>query len=171
MFDEQSTQFFGLIISPYFQQTDLPTNVNAIPLIRCFLNYKEREIDKTAPFEIPVNIIPQTRLDTDKIIRQTVELRDNPFTLDKIMLNKESCQLKKRFGNVLHLKKGDKLIRSLKQILQVNYDKLRKKSSMCYVVRNIDYMHLVMNNQFSKTMQIGIDTESHYQQEDKKNIF
>ena len=52
---------------------------------------KERDIEKVVPYEVTINITPQARLDGDKIVSQAKELRDNPFAMDKISLNKESC--------------------------------------------------------------------------------
>lgn len=91
MFDEEGDKFFGLIISPYYSITDLPPGINAMPQVRCFLNYKERESDKLVPYEITINIIPQARFDNDKLMKIIADLKDNPFTVDKIQLNKESC--------------------------------------------------------------------------------
>ena len=45
----------------------------------------------------------------------------------------------------MHLKKGDKLIRSIKQLLQVNYKTLRNKISMCSPVRNFDGFSFLRN--------------------------
>lgn len=58
--------------------------------------------------------------------------------MDKISLSKESCQIKKRHGIFIHMKKGDKLIRSLKQIFQVNYDRIRNKISMCRAAKHFE---------------------------------
>ena len=84
MFDEQGDLFLGLIVSPYYQPSDLPTAVNSMPLIRCFINYRERPEDKYVPFEVPINIVPQTRLNIKNLIKETIAIRENPWTLDKI---------------------------------------------------------------------------------------
>jgi len=86
------------------------------------------------PYEVTINITPQTRIDGNKILKEVKLLRDNPFSVDKIHLNKESCQIKKKYGGTLHIKKGEKLIRSLRQILTINYEKLRSKLSMVRAV-------------------------------------
>ena len=39
---------------------------------------------------------------------------DCPFAMDKISLSKESCQIKKKHGQMLHLKKGEKMVRGLR---------------------------------------------------------
>lgn len=58
MFDEEGANFFGLIISPYYSANDLPPNLNCMPQVRCFFNFKEKDNDKVVPYELPINIIP-----------------------------------------------------------------------------------------------------------------
>ena len=114
MFDEEGKQFFGLIISPYHTSNDLPPGLNAMPQVRCFLNFKERDQDKVVPYEVTINITCQARLNQSKLLKIMKELRDNPLATDKINLAKESTQIKKKTGKMIVLKKGDKLTRSIR---------------------------------------------------------
>ena len=43
----------------------------------------------------------------------------------------------------MHLKKGDKLVRSIRQILYQNFIKIRKKSTMCRAVKHFDHITMV----------------------------
>ena len=114
MFDEEGKQFFGLIISPYHTSNDLPPGLNAMPQVRCFINFKERENDKVVPYEVTINITCQARLHQSKLLKIIRELKENTMATDKINLPKESTQIKKKTGKQIILKKGDKLTRSIR---------------------------------------------------------
>ena len=50
---------------------------------------------------------------SDRLLRELSDLYHDPFSVDKINLKNETCLLKTRKSG-LHLKKGEKMIRSLK---------------------------------------------------------
>jgi len=51
------------------------------------------------------------------LIENLLELKENPYTVDAINLNKETVCLKGKKGNNIEMTKGDKLIRSMRQLL------------------------------------------------------
>jgi hypothetical protein len=55
---------------------------------------KSKETDTILPYEIAVNILPQTRLYKDYLLREITELHHNPFSVDKINLRHETCVIK-----------------------------------------------------------------------------
>ena len=63
MFDEEGKHFFGLIISPFYSVNELPSKLNSLPLIRCFIVHKERESEKIVPYEVVVNVTVQSCID------------------------------------------------------------------------------------------------------------
>lgn len=55
---------------------------------------KTKESETILPYELSVNILPQTRLYKDYLLREITELHHNPFSLDKIPLKHETCIMK-----------------------------------------------------------------------------
>lgn len=144
MFNEEGKDFIGLIISPYFNTlSDACTSttscgyrnnqlMNCLPKLRCFITINNKETNTILPYEIAVNILPQTRLNKDYLMKEIAELAYNPFACDKIALQHETCLIrlnipqsvvnraagddKKKAGqmNQIHIKKGEKLVRTLR---------------------------------------------------------
>jgi len=48
-----------------------------------------------------VNILPQTRLYKDYLLREITELHHNPFSVDKINLKHETCLMKANIPNYI----------------------------------------------------------------------
>ena len=61
---------------------------------------------------------------------------------------------------MLHLKKGDKMVRGIKQILQVNYEKIRNKVSMCRTVRGVEGIYMVKSKDLSGNPVVQPDDEA-----------
>jgi hypothetical protein len=61
--------------------------MNCLPKIRCFITIRTK--DTVLPWEIAVNILPQTRLYKDYLLKEVTELCHNPFSYDKVNLNIE----------------------------------------------------------------------------------
>lgn len=106
MFNEEGKDFIGLIISPYYSTpADAATStttcgqrnhhaLNCLPKLRCFITVKSKESETILPYEIALNILPQTRFYKDYLLREITELCHNPFSLDKINLKHETCLIK-----------------------------------------------------------------------------
>jgi proteasome lid subunit RPN8/RPN11 len=169
LFNEEGKDFIGLIISPYFNTlSDASTSattcgyknnqlMNCLPKLRCFVTINSKEANNTIlPYEIAVNILPQTRLHKQYLMKEIEELCYNPFACDKIALQHETCMLRLNitpsvFNRVahqdkksasqmtqIHLKKGEKLIRTLRQLLEMNLDKLRRQRvTACQIAKHL----------------------------------
>jgi hypothetical protein len=174
LFNEEGKDFIGLIISPYYSTpSDASTShtkqgqrnnqaLNCLPKLRCFITMKTKESETILPYELSVNVLPQTRLYKDYLLTEITELHHNPFSLDKINLRHETCMMKANLSQSaladlhpqdkkkaqqnaqLHLKKGEKLIRSVRQLLEMNLDKLRRQRvSACPVARHFTGITLI----------------------------
>eukprot|EP00347_Sterkiella_histriomuscorum_P006564 403352292 len=139
MFNRDGKYFMALIIAPYYSTTDVTTKFNSLPKLKCFVTVFNKETERIMPYELAINVLPQTRLNKELILNQVREIQDNPFAFDKIQLKNEACVLKCSKNNQIHLKKGEKLIRSLKQLIEFNAIKVRKeKVTASHIARHFE---------------------------------
>ncbi|CDW84650.1 histone h2a deubiquitinase mysm1 [Stylonychia lemnae] len=146
MFQQEGQSFLGLIISPYYSTPDVNSKQNCLPKIRSFVNLVSKDNGSTLPYEIAINILPQTRLYKDYLLQQVDEIRENPFAFDKINLKGEACVIKEKKNNQIHMKKGEKLIRSIKQLIEINAAKIRKeKISSAFIAKHLEGLTILRN--------------------------
>jgi len=100
MFEAENKPFVGFIIGPYCQSID----ESCLSLLRCF-----HTNDRNA-FNLEVNLLPSTRIDAHLMgeLRKVLEGTER----DKVNLRLEKWQRE--------MKKGDKLIRCLRTIFELN---------------------------------------------------
>jgi hypothetical protein len=107
-----------LIISPYYS---IPADASirsysALPKLRCFVTMctEGTKDAKLIAYEIQVNVIPQRTILKDLLLENILNLKNNPLAKDRISLMKEMTCLRGKKGSTIHLKKGERLIRSIR---------------------------------------------------------
>ena len=143
MFNEDGNHFIGVIISPYFTHaSDGNLRNSCLPKIRCFVTVQhgQKENIKIIPYECVINVMPQRVILTDYLKKQCLELKENPFTTDKYRLNQDTCIIKGKRSSQIVMKKGEKLMRSLRHLLDINYYKLRNRIGFGQIGRHLECM-------------------------------
>lgn len=79
------------------------------------------------------------------LLNNILALKENPYTVDAINLNREAVQLKSSKGRNIEMTKGDKLLRSLRQLFEMNRHKLRDKVGTCAIARHLQCFILTKN--------------------------
>ena len=72
------------------------------------------------------------------LISNITDLKENPHATDKMNLAKESCIIKGKGNKQIVMKKGEKLLRMIRQLLEMNCRRIKLKVGFSAVGRHID---------------------------------
>jgi len=62
---------------------------------------------------------------------------------DRVALDGETFPMKSRSRGTYHMRKGEKMVHCVRQLLDLNYEALRKKSSACFIARALESFYLI----------------------------
>ena len=70
------------------------------------------------------------------------DLKVNPHAQDKINMVKESCVLKCKGNKQIIMKKGERMLRGIRQLLMVNQSRLRNYVGFTQIGRHLDCLFM-----------------------------